>query len=100
MINPNLYAKPVAVDNTQHRNLKAGRVVDDWSVAARLNSIFVVAVEFGDVSAEYPIVAKQPNDGSSNSNFPGNYEFRVQQTTGNLVLGFNDSGETYVFAVS
>jgi hypothetical protein len=56
VINPNLYAKPVAVDNTQHRNLRAGQVMDDWSVAARLNSIFVVAVEFGDVSAEYPIV--------------------------------------------
>jgi SapC len=56
VINPNLYGKPVPVDKAQHRNLKAGRVMDDWSGAARLNSIFVVAVEFGDVAAEYPIV--------------------------------------------
>jgi len=56
VINPNLYAKPVPLHNVQHRHLKAARAMDDWSVASRLNSVFVAAVEFGDVAAEYPIV--------------------------------------------
>lgn len=56
MINPALYGKPVAIDVGAHRNFKLGRPMDDWSVAAKLNAIFVAAVEFGDVAAEYPIV--------------------------------------------
>jgi SapC len=56
MINPKLYTKPAAVDNVLHSSLKAGQLSDDWSVAARLNAIFVTAVEFGDVSSEFPIV--------------------------------------------
>ena len=55
MINPNLHRRPVPLDATQHRALKVGPVTD-WSVAARLNAIFVAATEFSDVCKEYPIV--------------------------------------------
>jgi SapC len=56
LINPNLYTKAVPLHNVQHRHWKAARAMEDWSVASRLSSIFVAAVEFGDVAAEYPIV--------------------------------------------
>jgi len=56
VINPNLYKTPVALDSAKHRATRLARPVDDWSVAADLNAIFVASVEFGDVCAEYPIV--------------------------------------------
>jgi hypothetical protein len=56
MINPALYGKPVALDTAAHRSLKVGTPMADWSVAAKLNAIFVAAIEFRDVAAEYPIV--------------------------------------------
>ena len=55
MINANLHRQPVPLDPTQHRELKFGPVTD-WSVASRLNAIFVAATEFTDACKEYPIV--------------------------------------------
>ncbi len=56
MINPNFYKQPVAIDSNQHRQLKLAQPVQDWSVAADLNAIFLASVEFGDACCEYPIV--------------------------------------------
>lgn len=56
MINPTLYTKPVALDTIAHKALKLAKPMEDWSVAKKLNAMFVAAVEFGDIAAEYPIV--------------------------------------------
>ncbi|MBL8341455.1 MAG: SapC family protein [Rubrivivax sp.] len=56
MINQNLHKQPVALDNRQHRHHKVSFPVTDWSVASRLNAIFVAATEFADVCKEFPIV--------------------------------------------
>lgn len=56
MIIPLLHRQPVGLDNQQHRQHKIALPVADWSVASRLNGIFVAATEFGDVAKEYPLV--------------------------------------------
>ena len=56
MINQNLHRQPTALDSAQHRQLKLRLPVTDWSVANRLNALFVAAAEFGDVCREFPIV--------------------------------------------
>ncbi len=56
MINQNLHARPVGLDSAQHRGLRLALPVTDWSVASRLNALFVAAVEFIDVCREFPIV--------------------------------------------
>jgi hypothetical protein len=56
LINPQLHVQPVALDAQQHRQLRVSLPVTDWSVAKRLNAVFVAATEFSDVCKEYPIV--------------------------------------------
>jgi len=56
LINQNLHRQPTALDSAQHRQLKLRLPVTDWSVANRLNALFVAAAEFGDVCREFPIV--------------------------------------------
>ncbi|MBI5717735.1 MAG: SapC family protein [Burkholderiales bacterium] len=56
MINPHLHRQPVPLDPQQHRQLKIAFPVTDWSVASRLNAVFVAATEFSDVCKEFPIV--------------------------------------------
>ncbi len=56
MINQNLHRKPVGLDSVQHRKLKLKAPLTDWSVANKLNALFIAAVEFGDVCREFPIV--------------------------------------------
>jgi len=67
LINQNLHLQPAALDSAQHRALKLRMPVTDWSVAGRLNALFVAAAEFGDVCREFPIVfvkAGKEADGS------------------------------------
>jgi len=66
MINPALHRQPVPVDREQHRHMRVRWPVTDWSVASKLNAIFIAAVEFGDTCRDYPIVfvrAGQGDDG-------------------------------------
>lgn len=56
MINQNLHRQPTALDSAQHRPLRLRVPVTDWSVAHKLNALFVAAAEFGDVCRETPIV--------------------------------------------
>jgi hypothetical protein len=67
LINQNLHKQPTALDSAKHRQLKLQVPVTDWSVADRLNAIFVAAAEFGEACREFPIVfvraGKEP-DGS------------------------------------
>jgi hypothetical protein len=51
-----LHREPVPVDREKHRHLKLRLPVTDWSVASRLNSIFVAAAEFSDICREFPLV--------------------------------------------
>ena len=46
MINNLLHLKPVPIDRNEHRLLRLKVPMADWSVAARLNAIFVAAAEF------------------------------------------------------
>ena len=66
MINPLLHRQPVATDRAEHRFVRMKVPVTDWSVASRLNSMFVAATEFADAAREFPIVfvrAGQDDDG-------------------------------------
>jgi hypothetical protein len=67
LINPNLHGKPTALDSVQHRALKLDVPIHDWSIAHKLNAMFLAATEFGDACREFPIVfvkaGKEP-DGS------------------------------------
>lgn len=56
MINQLLHRQPVAVDRNAHRFMRVRVPVGDWSVASRLNALFVAAAEFGDIAREFPIV--------------------------------------------
>jgi hypothetical protein len=62
MINQLLHRQPVPVDRNDHRLMRVRVPVSDWSVAARLNAIFVAAAEFGDVAREFPIVFVRAGD--------------------------------------
>jgi len=56
LINQQLHRQPVALDPAQHGLLKLALPVSDWSVASRMNAVFVAATEFSDVCKEYPTV--------------------------------------------
>lgn len=56
MIHPELHTNPVALDRQQHRALRFKREGDDTARFARLNSMFIVAGEFGEACKEYPLV--------------------------------------------
>ena len=56
MIDTNLHRQPTALDSAQHARLRLRVPVTDWSVANRLNAIFIAVTEFGDACREFPIV--------------------------------------------
>jgi SapC len=56
MINQLLHKQPVAADRAEHRFMRLRVPVSDWSIASRMNSMFVAATEFGDTAREFPIV--------------------------------------------
>jgi len=62
MINQLLHKKPVAADRAEHRFMRMRVPVTDWSVADKLNGLFVAATEFGDTAREYPIVFVRAGD--------------------------------------
>lgn len=63
MINALLHRQPVAVDRNEHRSLRLRVPVNDWTVASKLNAMFVAGVEFGDVARDFPIVFVRAGDG-------------------------------------
>jgi SapC len=67
LINQNLHVKPTALDSNLHRALKLNVPITDWSLAHKLNAMFLAAAEFGDASRDFPIVfvkAGKEADGS------------------------------------
>lgn len=66
MINTLLHKQPMALDRNDHRFMRLRWPIADWSVASKLNAIFVAGVEFGDSAREFPVVfvtAGQDDDG-------------------------------------
>lgn len=63
MINQLLHRQPVPVDRDAHRQVKLKLPVADWSVASRVNSMFVAAVEFGEACREFPLVFVRAGNG-------------------------------------
>jgi hypothetical protein len=56
MIDPTLFATPVALDRMQHRAQRLKPAGVRFDRTAGMNSLFVAAVEFIDVARDYPIV--------------------------------------------
>lgn len=56
MIHPDLHSNPVALDRQQHRLMRFRRDGDDSARFQALNSMFVVAGEFGEACKDYPLV--------------------------------------------
>jgi SapC len=66
MIDPTLFASPVALDRVQHRGQRLHVPTVRFDRTAGMNSLFVAAVEFIDTARDYPIVfieAGQGEDG-------------------------------------
>jgi SapC len=66
MIDPVLFAAPVALDRVQHRAQRLHTPTVRFDRTAGMNSLFVAAVEFIDAARDYPIVfieAGQGDDG-------------------------------------
>ena len=66
MIDPILFAAPVALDRVQHRVQRLHAPTVRFDRTAGMNSLFVAAVEFIDTARDYPIVfieAGQGEDG-------------------------------------
>jgi hypothetical protein len=63
MIDQRLHREPVPIERERHRHLRVALPVTDWAPAARLNAVFIVAVEFGDVARELPIVFVRTGEG-------------------------------------
>jgi hypothetical protein len=62
MINALLHRQVMALDRNDHRFVRLRWPIADWSVASRLNAIFVAAVEFGDAARDAPIVFIRAGD--------------------------------------
>jgi SapC len=56
MIDPVLFATPVALDRVQHRAQRLHTPTVRFDRTAGMNSLFLAAVEFIDASRDYPIV--------------------------------------------
>ncbi len=56
MIDPQLFAQPVAIDRNVHLRARLKEAPTRFDRTAGMNALFVTMVEFVDVSREYPIV--------------------------------------------
>ena len=56
MIDPKLFAQPMALDRVQHRTLRLKPRGIRFDRTAGMNALFITAVEFSDVCRDYPIV--------------------------------------------
>lgn len=56
MIDPQLFARPVAIDRNLHQSARLKASGTRFDRTAGMNAMFVTMVEFVDVSREYPIV--------------------------------------------
>ncbi len=99
MIIQALHTSPTALDREQHRQTKLQLPVTDWSVASRLNALFVAAVEFGDVAREYPIVFIRAGKGEDGKDLIASIAVLGMVTGQNLYQNAGQWRATYMPAV-
>jgi hypothetical protein len=63
LIDPTLFAEPVAIDRQQHLRARLKSQVPRYDRTAGMNALFVTLVEFVDVAREYPIVFVEAGTG-------------------------------------
>lgn len=63
MIDPTLFAEPVAIDRQQHLRARLKSQAPRFDRTAGVNALFVTTVEFIDVAREYPIVFVEAGTG-------------------------------------
>jgi SapC len=63
MIDPVLFATPVALDRVQHRGQRLHTPAVRFDRTAGMNSMFIAAVEFIDAARDYPIVFIEAGQG-------------------------------------
>lgn len=63
MIDPTLFAEPVAIDRQQHLRARMKSQLPRFDRTAGMNALFVTMVEFVDVAREYPIVFVEAGTG-------------------------------------
>ena len=100
MIDPNLFTDPQALDRVLHRTarLDAGKVRFDRT--AGMNSLFITAVEFGDVCREYPIVFVEAGQSADGQREVAPMAVLGLQQGENLMLGADGAwGARYVPAI-
>lgn len=57
------YDKPVALNKSEHKDLKIKTAEADFKFAAETNSVILAGVEFTEAAKEYPIVFARAGDG-------------------------------------
>jgi hypothetical protein len=62
MANLLFYTKPVALNKTTHKDIKIRTGSNNYSFAAKTNSVILAGVEFTEAAKEYPIVFAQAGD--------------------------------------
>jgi len=63
LIDPALFAEPVALDRTQHLRARLNAPALRFDRTAGMNAMFVTMIEFVDVAREYPIVFIEAGNG-------------------------------------
>jgi hypothetical protein len=63
LIDPTLFAEPVAIDRQQHARARLKAQAPRFDRTAGMNALFVTLVEFVDVAREYPIVFVEAGTG-------------------------------------
>lgn len=63
MIDPALFAAPIAIDRNEHRRMRLKTQLTRFDRTAGLNALFLTAVEFVDACREYPIVFVEAGNG-------------------------------------
>lgn len=63
MIDPALFAEPVALDRTHHLHARLKAGAPRFDRTAGMNAMFVTMIEFVDIAREYPIVFVEAGNG-------------------------------------
>jgi SapC len=87
MIDPTLFAEPVALDRARHRTLRLKTTGVRFDRTAGMNAMFITAVEFGDVCRDYPIVFVDAGQGADGQREVAPMAVLGLQKGENLMLG-------------
>lgn len=100
MIDPNLFTDPQALDRVLHRTTRLDGSRVRFDRTAGMNSLFITAVEFGDVCREYPIVFVEAGQSAEGQREVAPMAVLGLQQGENLMLGADGTwGARYVPAI-